>query len=44
MTPIDVVLAWPWHRMLFTWAEARDMHADTWGLLLKVYYRMPEDA
>lgn len=42
-TPIDAVLAWPWHRMLFVWAEARDMHEETWGLLLSVYYEKRRD-
>lgn len=28
------VLRWPWHRTVAVWAEARDMHEDTWGLLL----------
>lgn len=42
-TAIDTVLAWPWHKMLFVWAEARDIHEESWGLLLKVYYRSRDD-
>ena len=42
-TPIDTVLAWPWARMLLVWAEGRDMHAESWGLLLKVHYRFEAD-
>ena len=39
MTPLDRVLQWPWHRTLAVWAEARDMHEDSWGLLLRVWYK-----
>jgi len=39
MTPLDRVLAWPWHRTVAVWAEARDMHDDSWGNLLRVWYR-----
>jgi hypothetical protein len=38
-TPLDTVLRWPWHKMLLAWVEAEAMHEETWGLLLKVYYR-----
>ena len=37
-TPLDAVLRWPWHRMLSVWVEARDMHEESWGLLLKAFY------
>lgn len=39
MTPLPQVLAWPWHKMVAVWAEARDAQEDTWGLLLKVWYK-----
>lgn len=38
-TPIDTVLSWPWHKTLIVWAEAQEIHEETWGLLLKVYYK-----
>lgn len=34
-----VVLSWPWHKTIAVWAEARDMHDDTWGLLLGALYK-----
>lgn len=43
-TPIDTVMGWAWHKMLFAWAEGRDIHAETWGLLLRVHYRFETDA
>lgn len=39
LTPLDRVLAWPWHRTVAVWAEARDMHDDSWGNLLRVWYK-----
>lgn len=42
-TAIDRVLAWPWHKMLMVWAEARAMHDESWGLLLGVWYRGKRD-
>ncbi|MGX5775537.1 hypothetical protein [Methylorubrum zatmanii] len=42
-TPIDTVLRWPWHKTLFVWDEASNIHEETWGLLLKVWYRRQND-
>ena len=32
-TPLREVLAMPWDQILLWWAEARDIHAETWGRL-----------
>lgn len=42
-TSIDTVLRWPWHKTLFVWDEASNIHEETWGLLLKVWYRQRDD-
>ena len=42
-TPLDAVLRWPWHKMLAVWAEANVIHEESWGLLLKVWYRRRDD-
>lgn len=42
-TSLDVVLRWPWHKMLAVWAEGEAMHEETWGLLLGVWYKRKDD-
>ena len=38
-TPLDAVLAWPWHKTLAVWSEAEAIHEETWGALLRVWYK-----
>lgn len=42
-TPLDTVLRWPWHKMLAVWSEAEAIYEETWGPLLKVWYKRRDD-
>lgn len=38
-TPLDTVLRWPWHKTLAVWAEGEAIYEETWGPLLRVWYK-----
>lgn len=42
-TPLDTVMRWPWPKTLRVWLEAQEIHDETWGLLLNVWYRRRDD-
>lgn len=42
-TSLDAVLRWPWHKMLAVWAEGEAIYEETWGPLLRVWYKRRDD-